>query len=80
MVRAVEWETPFLCVTAIAASPRLLSDEETNIVSKVVGCMKASRAHHAAIVQRAIPELILSCSMAERCSTLTCTENIFLLS
>jgi hypothetical protein len=56
MVRAVEGKTPFLCVTTIAAPAGLLGNEKADIVVDMVGRVKASCTHHAAIVQCTIPE------------------------
>ena len=55
MVRAVEGETPFFYVTTITAPPGLLSDEETDVVVDMASGMKATRAHHAAIIQCTVP-------------------------
>lgn len=48
--------TPGLGITAVAATTRLLCDEEADIVILVKAGTKATTAQNAALVERTVPE------------------------
>jgi len=64
-VWALNIPPPCLLVATVAATPRLLGDEEAHIVARVVRRLEAPRTKNAAIVQRTISNGSISSCIVE---------------